>query len=150
MLHASGQRGRVSGEPFSCQIGAFSRVALFHQRRHGKTHVAFRGFLSGRLNRQFLHIRHIKHLRHLLRCLSDAVTGYELNQIQTITIAALAQAIAQAVGYQGQISFDTSKPDGAPRKLMDSSRLQSLGWQPQVALADGLARAYQDFLKHTI
>ena len=90
MLYASGQRGRVSGEPFSCQIGAFSRVALFHQRRHGKTHVAFRGFLSGRLNRQFLHIRHIKHLRHLLRSLSDVVTGYELNQIQTVTIATLA------------------------------------------------------------
>ena len=47
-------------------------------------------FFSGRLNRQFLHIRHIKHLRHLLRSLSDAVTGYELNQIQTVTIATLA------------------------------------------------------------
>ena len=90
MLHAPGQGGRVSGEPFSGQIGAFSRVTLFHQGRHGKAHIAFRGFLPGGLNGQFLHIRHIKHLRHLLRCLSDAVTGYELNQIQTITIAALA------------------------------------------------------------
>ena len=90
MLNAPGQGGRVSGEPFSGQIGAFSRVALFHQRRNGKAHVTFRGFLPGRLNRQFLHIRHIKHLRHLLRGLSDAVTGHELNQIQTVTIAALA------------------------------------------------------------
>ncbi|GAB0736739.1 hypothetical protein LL12F51_43190 [Escherichia coli] len=65
-------------------------MAIFHQRRHGKAHIAFRGFLPGGLNGQFLHIRHIKHLRHLLRCLSDAVTGHELNQIQTVTIAALA------------------------------------------------------------
>ena len=90
MLHASGQGGRISGKSFPVQIGAFSRVALFHQRRHGKAHIAFRGFLPGGLNGQFLHIRHIKHLRHLLRSLSDAVTGHELNQIQTVTIATLA------------------------------------------------------------
>ena len=63
-----------------------------------------------------------------------------------ITIAALAQAVAATVGYTGAIAFDASKPDGAPRKLMDSQRLHSLGWQARVALAEGLARAYQDFL----
>jgi GDP-L-fucose synthase len=50
------------------------------------------------------------------------------------------------VGYQGVIDFDASKPDGAPRKLMDSSRLNALGWQAQVKLEDGLALAYTDFL----
>ena len=64
-----------------------------------------------------------------------------------ITIAQLAQTIGQVVGYQGDIDFDTSKPDGAPRKLMDSSRLKSLGWQAKVSLQDGLTLAYQDFLK---
>ena len=54
--------------------------------------------------------------------------------------------VAAAVGYTGAIAFDASKPDGAPRKLMDSQRLHSLGWQARVALAEGLARAYQDFL----
>ena len=65
-----------------------------------------------------------------------------------ITIAELAHNVGQLVGYQGLIDFDTSKPDGAPRKLMDSSRLKSVGWQAKVGLHDGLALAYQDFLKN--
>jgi GDP-L-fucose synthase len=64
-----------------------------------------------------------------------------------ITIAQLAQTVGQVVGYQGTIDFDASKPDGAPRKLMDSSRLSSLGWQAKVILQVGLTLAYQDFLK---
>jgi len=64
-----------------------------------------------------------------------------------ITIAELARTVSQVVGYQGDVDFDTSKPDGAPRKLMDSSRLNVLGWQAQVSLQDGLALAYQDFLQ---
>jgi GDP-L-fucose synthase len=63
-----------------------------------------------------------------------------------VTIAEVAQAIAQTVGYAGQIEFDTSKPDGAPRKWMDSSRLNALGWQAKVDLHNGLAAAYQDFV----
>ncbi len=51
------------------------------------------------------------------------------------------------VGYQGEIDFDTSKPDGTPRKLTDSSRLNNLGWQAKVSLQDGLALACQDFLQ---
>ena len=66
-----------------------------------------------------------------------------------ITIAALAQTVGQIVGYQGVIEFNSSKPDGAPRKLMDSSRLKSLGWLAEVSLQDGLALAYEDFLKYT-
>ena len=65
-----------------------------------------------------------------------------------LTIAEVAQYIAQTVGYTGQIEFDTAKPDGAPRKWMDSTRLNNLGWQAQVSMRDGLARAYQDFLAH--
>ena len=63
-----------------------------------------------------------------------------------VTIAEVAQIIAQTVGYSGQIAFDTTKPDGAPRKWMDSSRLNSLGWQAKVDLQQGLALAYQDLL----
>lgn len=61
-----------------------------------------------------------------------------------ITIAELARAVGHAVGYQGNIAFDTSKPDGAPRKLMDSARLNGMGWSAKVQLNAGLARAYQD------
>ena len=63
-----------------------------------------------------------------------------------VTIAELAQAIAQTVGYTGQIEFDTTKPDGSPRKWMDSKRLNDLGWQAQVSLLEGLKLAYQDFV----
>jgi len=62
-----------------------------------------------------------------------------------VTIAELANAVGQAVGYTGTITFDTSKPDGAPRKWMDSSRLNALGWQAQVDLVAGLRSAYADF-----
>ena len=63
-----------------------------------------------------------------------------------VTIAQVAQAIAQTVGYGGNIEFDASKPNGAPRKWMDSSRLNALGWRAQVDLDAGLAAAYQDFV----
>lgn len=63
-----------------------------------------------------------------------------------ITIAELASAVSEAVGYQGKISFDVSKPDGAPRKWMDSTKLRSLGWSPRVDLKDGLMHAYSSML----
>jgi GDP-L-fucose synthase len=61
------------------------------------------------------------------------------------TIAELAQTIAKVVGFKGQIAFDHSKPDGTPRKLMDSSRLKALGWQQQISLEQGLRFAYADY-----
>jgi GDP-L-fucose synthase len=64
-----------------------------------------------------------------------------------ITIAELATAVAQATDYSGMIGFDSSKPDGAPRKWMDSSRLNRLGWQATVDLESGLKKTYEDFLK---
>lgn len=64
-----------------------------------------------------------------------------------VTITQVAQTIARVVGFKGKLIFDTTKPDGAPRKLMDSSRLNSLGWQAQVPLEQGLFFAFQDFLK---
>jgi GDP-L-fucose synthase len=61
-----------------------------------------------------------------------------------VTIAQLATEVAKATGYQGKIVFDPTKPDGAPRKWMDSSKLNQLGWQAQVSLEQGLTLAYQD------
>jgi GDP-L-fucose synthase len=63
-----------------------------------------------------------------------------------VTIAELAFAVAKATCYQGKIAFDTTKPDGAPRKLMNSKRLNDLGWEPLVNMGDGLQRAYEDYL----
>lgn len=64
-----------------------------------------------------------------------------------ISIAELANAVSEATGYSGKISYDSTKPDGTPRKWMDSSRLNRLGWQAKVALKQGLASAYADFQK---
>jgi GDP-L-fucose synthase len=66
-----------------------------------------------------------------------------------VTIKQLAQTISEVVGYQGSIGFDVTKPDGTARKLMDSGRLNSLGWQAQVNLKDGLTKAYQDYLANS-
>ena len=65
---------------------------------------------------------------------------------EDLTIAELAGMIADAVGYHGRVEFDATKPDGTPRKLLDSSRLNGLGWRPKIPLASGLANAYADFL----
>ncbi len=63
-----------------------------------------------------------------------------------ISIRELAETVVKVVGFEGQLSFDTSKPDGTPRKLMDVSRLNGLGWQAKIGLVDGVAMAYRDFL----
>jgi GDP-L-fucose synthase len=65
-----------------------------------------------------------------------------------ITINELAHALAKATGYQGTISFDPTKPDGSPRKWMDSGRLNMLGWNPRVGLEQGLVQAYAEFSVH--
>lgn len=63
-----------------------------------------------------------------------------------LTIRELAALVAKVVGYSGEVRWDPSRPDGTPRKLMDSSRLFALGWKPQIELEQGIALAYQDFL----
>jgi GDP-L-fucose synthase len=65
---------------------------------------------------------------------------------EEVSIADLAALIAQVVGYRGGIRFDASRPDGVPRKLLDSTRLSAMGWRPRTALRDGLERAYADFM----
>ena len=62
-----------------------------------------------------------------------------------LSIRALAETVGNVLGYRGRLRFDTSKPDGTPRKLMDSSRLRALGWKPTVSLEDGIARSYAWF-----
>ena len=66
---------------------------------------------------------------------------------EDISIADFARVVARTVGYTGEITFDTSKPDGTPRKLLDVGKLANFGWRASTSLEDGMARAYQAFLK---
>ena len=66
---------------------------------------------------------------------------------QDQSIRELAELVAAVVGYDGELAFDPSKPDGAPRKLLDTSRLCSLGWQPTVSLREGLELSYRDLFE---
>lgn len=79
---------------------------------------------------------------HTTPMLSHINVGYGSD----VTIHEVAQIIAKTVGYKGNITFDTNKPDGAPRKWIDSTRIHSLGWKAKVDLQQGLVLAYQDFL----
>jgi GDP-L-fucose synthase len=65
---------------------------------------------------------------------------------EDVTIAEFAEEVAHVVGFRGKIIFDTSRPDGAPQKLLNVSKIKSLGWSPSISLRDGLTRAYTDFL----
>jgi GDP-L-fucose synthase len=65
---------------------------------------------------------------------------------EDLSIADLAQTVARIVGFRGRLRFDSSKPDGTPRKLLDSGRINALGWKPRTHIDAGIATAYQDFL----
>lgn len=67
---------------------------------------------------------------------------------EDFTIKELAEMIQKVTGYEGTITFDTSKPDGTPRKLLDSSKLRQLGWLPATSIEKGIQLAYKDFIKH--
>ena len=67
-----------------------------------------------------------------------------------VTIKELAELVREAVGYEGEIVWDTSQPDGTPRKLMDGSRIRALGWEPKISLPDGIRDAYRWFLENNL
>jgi GDP-L-fucose synthase len=79
-------------------------------------------------------------------CTSPMSSHINVGYGSDVTIAELARLIGKVIGFSGDIVFDATKPDGAPRKLMNSARLNTLGWTPYVHLESGLSRAYSDFL----
>ncbi len=110
---------------------------------------------TGTPKREFLYVDDMAaasvHVMNLCKdvygqCTSPMQSHINVGYGNDVTIADLARAVGEAVGYSGEIKFDSNKPDGTPRKLMDSQRLNSLGWNPQVDLKSGLKKAYADFL----
>lgn len=112
---------------------------------------------SGKPLREFLHVEDMAsasiHVMNLPQEQFEGITQPRLSHINIgsgvdCSISELAKTIAAVTGFQGQIEYDRDKPDGAPRKLMDSSKLEALGWQPQFNLKSGLDDAYRWYLEH--
>ncbi|UPJ79159.1 GDP-L-fucose synthase [Bradyrhizobium sp. 183] len=120
-------------------------IRRFHEAKvAGAKSVAVWG--TGTPRREFLYVDDMADACvHLMKSYS----GPELINIGTgedITIAEFARVVAEVVGYSGEIAFDTSRPDGTPRKLLDVSRLASLGWRARTWLVDGMRQTYRAFL----
>ena len=112
---------------------------------------------TGRAMREFLHVddmaRASVFVMEMEEALYAANTRPDLSHINVgtgkdCTIRELAEALTRIIGYQGDLAFDATKPDGTPRKLMDVSRLATMGWRPQIGLEDGLRQTYGWFLKN--
>jgi len=121
-------------------------IRRFHEAKSSKArNVAVWG--TGTPRREFLYVDDLADACvHLMKNYSQG----ELVNIGTgedVTIAEFARLVAEAVGYTGEISFDTSRPDGTPRKLLDVSRLAKLGWRASTGLEQGIRLAYQAFLR---
>ncbi len=112
---------------------------------------------TGTPKREFLYVddmaRASVHVMNLAKTTYDQHTDpmcshFNVGTGSDLTIKELVESIKTVIGYEGGIEFDPFKPDGSPRKLMDSKRLHSLGWVPTVGLEEGLARTYADFLNN--
>ena len=123
-------------------------IRKFHEAKDkGASEMTLWG--TGSPMREFLHA---DDLAEACLFLMENYNESELVNIGTgedVTIKNLAALVKQIVGFKGEIIWDTSKPDGTPRKLMDVSKLHGLGWHHKIALEDGIKLAYQDFLKLT-
>jgi GDP-L-fucose synthase len=103
---------------------------------------------TGAARREFLHVDDCADaLVLLLKAYSDEAP-INVGSGEDVTIAELAQTVAEATGYRGGLDWDASKPDGPARKLMDSGRLRALGWAPRIGLREGIEATYRWFLEH--
>ncbi|MBS8269957.1 GDP-L-fucose synthase [Halomonas litopenaei] len=128
----------------------------FHEAKlNGASEVSVWG--SGEPMREFLHVDDMAaasvHVMELDSAIYEANTSSMLSHINVgsgkdCTIRELAETVKRVTGFEGNVTFDASKPDGAPRKLMDVSRLRALGWQSSITLEDGLADAFRWFLEN--
>jgi GDP-L-fucose synthase len=103
---------------------------------------------TGTPRREFLHVDDLASACLFLMHRYDEPDPINVGTGRDITIAELASLLARIVGYRGEVTFDASKPDGTPRKLLDVSRLTGLGWEAAVPLEEGLAQTYAWFVEH--
>ena len=137
------------GDSFSLQ-GSHVLPALirkFHDARESaSTSVEIWG--TGTPRREFLHVDDMAHAAIFLMQCYDGAEIVNVGVGKDISIRELAELVGRVVGYEGELRFDSSKPDGTPRKLLDVSRLESLGWQSRISLKDGIRATYHWFAEH--
>jgi len=113
-------------------------IAKYH---HAKTHVTLWG--DGSAKREFLHVDDLAEACYT--CMRDYNSPDIINvgTGEDVTIKELSETISNIVGYSGQTNWDTSKPNGTPRKLLDVTKIKSLGWEPKISLEEGIKTTYQ-------
>lgn len=104
---------------------------------------------SGKPRREFLHVDDLASACLFLLQHYDSPEIINVGWGEDISIRELAEMICEIVGFKGELSWDTSKPDGTPRKLLDVSKLRKLGWNPAITLREGIASTYQWFLQNS-
>jgi GDP-L-fucose synthase len=120
-------------------------IRKFHEAKiSGQTEVVCWG--TGSPFREFLYSEDLAEACVFLMAHYSEEQFINIGSGSEISVKALAETVGRIIGFGGKITWDTSKPDGTPRKLMDSSRLFALGWRPKVSLEDGIRRTYEDFL----
>jgi len=120
----------------------------FHEaRERGASSVPVWG--TGNARREFLHVDDLADACVFLMQHYEDPAIINVGTGKDLTIRELAETIARVVGFEGEIRFDTTKPDGTPRKLLDVSRMRALGWSARVALEEGIRSTYAWYLDHT-
>ena len=124
-------------------------IRRFHEAKEGgDAEVVLWG--TGKPKREFLHV---DDMTRACVCVMERWVGSDIVNIgcgEDISIAALAELVRSAVGFEGRIVFDASKPDGTPRKLLDVTKLKSLGWAPTIPLEEGVRQTYAWYLEHAV
>jgi GDP-L-fucose synthase len=122
-------------------------IRRFHEAKlRGDSQIMVWG--TGTPRREFLHVHDLADaIVHLLETY-DAEPIVNVGWGEDVTIRELATLVAEVAGFRGEVGFDASKPDGTPRKLLDTTRLRALGWQPRIPLREGIEGTYAWFRQH--
>lgn len=121
-------------------------IRRFHEAKVSEM-PSVKAWGTGKPLREFLHVDDFADACVFLLGLDDPPDFVNVGYGSDVSIRELTELVASIVGYQGEIVWDASKPDGMPRKLLDSSRVSQLGWKPRIELREGIAHAYQCFLE---
>lgn len=103
---------------------------------------------SGSPKREFLHVDDLAEGVHALMEKYDEDSPINIGVGKDVSIKELAEIIQETIGFEGILEWDASQPDGTPRKLLDTSRINALGWEPRISLRDGIRNTYDWFVKH--